>query len=137
MPEKYYLDTSIWLDYFKNRKDKFRPLGDWAHKLLSMIEEANQTVLISELVMIELEKHLPLKKATEFLSLYRNLIVQVDTTKRQLREAKRIASIRDLSRQDVLHAILARDNDAILITRDHHFEELRDIATIMKPEELI
>ena len=37
MVEKYYLDTCIWRDYFENRSDKFRPLGDWAFSLIKLI----------------------------------------------------------------------------------------------------
>jgi predicted nucleic acid-binding protein len=137
MPEKYYLDTSIWIDYYENRKDKYRPLGDWAHRLLSLIEESNQTVLISELVMIELEKHLTPKKTQELLSIYREVIKEVNISKRQTEEARKISREKNLSYQDILHAIIPRDNQATLVTRDHHFEKLRDIVTIMKPEELI
>jgi len=36
-----------------------------------------------------------------------------------------------------LHSILARDNQAVLITRDKHFLKLLDICIIKKPEELI
>lgn len=35
------------------------------------------------------------------------------------------------------NAILSRDNGAILITRDNHFQDLTDIAIIKKPEEVI
>ena len=30
MNKKYYIDSNIWRDYFENRSDRFRPLGDWA-----------------------------------------------------------------------------------------------------------
>jgi len=38
---------------------------------------------------------------------------------------------------DALHAIVARDNDLILVTRDRHFRKLEDISKHYKPEELI
>ena len=38
---------------------------------------------------------------------------------------------------DVLHSLLARDNGLILVTRDNHFKELKDISKFYKPEELI
>ena len=38
---------------------------------------------------------------------------------------------------DALHAVLARDNNAILVARDHHFEEIQHIIKAKKPEELI
>ncbi len=30
---KIYVDTNIYLDFFLNRKDKLRPLGDFAFEL--------------------------------------------------------------------------------------------------------
>ena len=36
---KYYLDTSIWRDYYENRSDKFRPWGEWALILINKILE--------------------------------------------------------------------------------------------------
>jgi len=38
---------------------------------------------------------------------------------------------------DALHAVLARDNKAIMVTRDKHFDELLDITKYKKPEEII
>lgn len=38
---------------------------------------------------------------------------------------------------NALHAIVARDNGLILITRDNHFRVLQDISKYYKPEELI
>lgn len=35
MEEKYYLDACIWRDYFENREDRFRPLGEWAFRLVN------------------------------------------------------------------------------------------------------
>lgn len=35
------------------------------------------------------------------------------------------------------HVILARDNNAIMVTRDEHFYKLTDIVSVKKPEELI
>jgi len=38
---------------------------------------------------------------------------------------------------DALHTILAKDNEAILVTRDHHFDVVEGIVKIRKPEDLI
>ena len=32
--KRYYFDTCIWRDYFEDRKDKFRALGDLAFYLI-------------------------------------------------------------------------------------------------------
>jgi hypothetical protein len=40
--QRYYLDTCIWVDYLENRQDRFRPLGDWALRLIKQI--VNSTI---------------------------------------------------------------------------------------------
>ena len=51
--------------------------------------------------------------------------------------AKKIAKERDVPAGDALHAIIARDDDLILVTRDRHFRKLEDISKHHKPEEII
>ncbi|MBU1321694.1 MAG: PIN domain-containing protein [Nanoarchaeota archaeon] len=53
---KYYLDTCIWIDYFEDRKDNFRPLGDWAFRLIKKIITDENVIIISDLVWFELRK---------------------------------------------------------------------------------
>ncbi|MBI3026645.1 PIN domain-containing protein [Candidatus Woesearchaeota archaeon] len=48
-------------------------------------------------------------------------------TEKQREEAKKIAEERNVPAGDALHAIIARDNDLILVTRDSHFRKLEDI----------
>lgn len=68
---------------------------------------------------------------------FENIIERVFVIKKQKDEAKIIAKERNLPPGDVLHSILARDNNLILITRDKHFNELTDISRSYKPEEII
>ena len=62
---------------------------------------------------------------------------KVDVSDKQREEAKKIAEEREVPKGDVIHAILARDNNAILISRDKHFQLLKDICEVMKPEDII
>ncbi len=57
--------------------------------------------------------------------------------KNQLKEASVLCKKRNVAFGDALHSILAKDNNAIMITRDKHFLNLLDIVIIKKPEELI
>ena len=40
MKRRFYLDTCIWRDYYENRSDNFRPLGEWALFLINKINQA-------------------------------------------------------------------------------------------------
>ncbi|MFH1752142.1 MAG: PIN domain-containing protein [archaeon] len=63
-------------------------------------------------------------------------LLKVSFSNDQLIEAEKIAKRRNLPKGDVLHAILARDNKAVLISRDKHFQELLDIVEVSFPEEV-
>ena len=52
-------------------------------------------------------------------------------------EARKLVRVKAESHElDILHAVLARDNKAVLVTRDFHFETLQDIVEIKAPEEI-
>jgi predicted nucleic acid-binding protein len=60
--------------------------------------------------------------------------MKTDASVRQLQEIEETARVRQLPWSDVLHAVLARDNHATLITRDAHFQQLADVVESLKPE---
>ncbi len=131
----YNLDTSIWLDYYEKRGKN----GDHALSLMLKIFKENSTVIYSDLHIKEL-KNLGYS-INEINSIFG--IVKLDNLKRihiidfQKEEAERLAYQRKIPRGDALHAILARDNNATMVTRDKHFEKLSDIAETKKPENLL
>ena len=49
-----YLDTNIYLDYWGDRRDKFRPLGEFAYTVLRRSVECEFMILTSDLVLNEL-----------------------------------------------------------------------------------
>ena len=53
---KYYIDACIWRDYFENRSDNFRPLGEWAFKLIKKSIEEGSSVVYSDSIIEELEE---------------------------------------------------------------------------------
>ncbi len=64
------------------------------------------------------------------------LLEKVPIKKEHFLEAARLKRERKLPFADLLHAIIARDNGAIMVTRDVHFEDFENIVTIRKPEDL-
>lgn len=75
------------------------------------------------------------EEITSCLQAFASILVPI--TNKQIQEAQIIGKIRKVGGADALHAILARDNDAILVTRDAHYLDLTDITTIKKPEDII
>ena len=130
---KYYLDTSIWLDYFENRQDRFRPLGEWALALLSQIRAKGDKIIVSDVVLNELIG----RPAQEILGPFKECIEHVTTTDEQLKECKKIHTRMKIPRGDILHAIISRDHNCMLVSRDNHFSLLAGIIRAYKPEELL
>lgn len=138
MAEKYYLDSCIWRDYFENRSDKLRPLGDWAFLLLKKAILNNTLIVYSELVEEELKIAYSEKEIFDIFSIVpKEILIKVNVSEEQLTEAIQFSRKNKFPVKDALHAILARDNNAILVSRDKHFYELGKDVTTKKPEDLI
>ncbi|MFA5887696.1 MAG: PIN domain-containing protein [Candidatus Nanoarchaeia archaeon] len=137
MQKKYYLDTCIWIDYFENRKDRFRPLGEWAFQLLRQITEEEDIVLFSRIVIKELKRVYNEQEIESIFSIIpKELLLEAEVFSKQIAEAEIRAKILGIPTNDVIHLIIARDNNAILVTRDKHLLFLDDIE-IRMPEELL
>lgn len=138
MNRKYYLDTCIWIDYFEDRTDNFRPLGERAFRLIKKILSESDLIMYSDIVDKELHKRYSLEKIQKLQGIIppEALITVISTTK-QLQESIILSRKLNIPKQDALHAILAKDNNAILISRDKHFYELEKQIQIKKPEDLI
>ena len=138
MVNKYYADTSIWIDLLQDRKGyNNEPLGDYALKLFYFIRENNHRLIISDILIKELERYYSIAEINGMLKFYEDLIEKVFVSEKIAKEANKIVKERNLPLGDVLHTLLARDNNLILVTRDRHFKELENISKSYKPEELI
>ncbi len=138
MTEKYYLDTSVWMDLLEDRKGyNDEPLGDYALRLFAIIKAKKYTLVISDLLIRELESNYSIEEINGMVLPFQKIIEKIFATTGQREEAKKIAEERNLPPGDVLHAIIARDNRYVMITRDKHFKELGDITKPYKPEDII
>ncbi len=91
---KYYFDTCIWRDYFENRTDRFRPLGEWALKLINKIIEEGGLIIFSNLVEEELKEFYSEEKLKSLLGIVpAELLVIVKSSVNQVKEARRIAGV--------------------------------------------
>ena len=138
MGERYFIDTSIWIDFYEDRIGyKDEPLGDYAFKLLAKIKAKESRIVISDFLIRELEIQYSMEQINGILKPFEKLIDKIFVTKSQKDEAIKISLERKVPKGDALHAIAARDDKLILITRDNHFRMLQDITKHYKPEELI
>ena len=138
MPEKYLIDTSIWVDLYDDRKGyKGELLGDYAFKLFAMIKARGDKIIITDLTIRELEMNYSIPEIRGMMKPFENIIEKIVSTKKQRDEAKKVSQERNVPKGDALHAVLARDNKLILITRDKHFNQLKGISLYKKPEDII
>ncbi|MBI2498892.1 PIN domain-containing protein [Candidatus Woesearchaeota archaeon] len=138
MVEKYYVDTSIWIDLYEDRKGyNQEPLGDFALGLFALIRAKNNKLIITDILIKELEMNYSLEEINGMIKPFEDIIEKIISTGKQREEARNIANNRNIPAGDVLPAIIARDHKLILITRDNHFKQLVDISGYYKPEDII
>ncbi len=138
MPEHFYLDTSIWLDFIEDRDEPNFPKSEWTHQLLNKITKNNDKVIYSDAVLFEL--NVAGYNSYEIKNIFksiRQILIFVEATEKQVGKAKDLALKRDIPKRDALHAIIARDNKAVLITFDRHFQKLADIIQPKRPQDFI
>ena len=138
MLKPYYLNTSIWLDFLENRDEPNIPKGTWAKNLIKNIKKQKGEIIYSDLNMIELENAgYSIYEIEElFKSLNLNL-THVEATKKQVGKGRDISSKRKIPKGDAIHALIARDHNAILVTLDEHFKSLTDITIPNHPKDLL
>ncbi len=132
---QFYIDTSIWIDLYEDRKGfNGEPLGEYAMKLFAA-SKGKGTLWVSDVVIRELEGYYSRDEIRGLLTPFMKNIKKVGVTKEQAREARRVVEKYQTSQGDALHAILARDNDLILISRDRDFLKLAHITKSYRPED--
>jgi predicted nucleic acid-binding protein len=100
-----------------------------------MVINTEGRVIISDILKDELKRKL---EEQEIQALFSNLLTK-DTkcSGSTLVRASKISKRRRIPFGDAIHAMIAREQNAILVTRDNHFDSLRDVCIITKPEQLI
>ena len=59
------------------------------------------------------------------------------STEKEKGVAKDLSFKRKIPWGDALHALIARDNGAVLIATDKHFQKMEDITKPIRPQEII
>lgn len=138
MGKIFYVDTSVWRDYLEDRGNGIRPLGELAFQFLKKCRKDKAIVIVSDIVLKELEIFLSNEQTQILFSDFSDIIFEVTHTKKQADEAYELLKKfkRGFPLADILHSIIARDEQAVLVTCDKHFRDL-DIAEVRAPEELL
>ena len=137
MGKRFYVDTAIWRDYYENRSDAFRNLGEFAEKFFKRAVAEEWELLYSDMMLYELERYFLEAEIRQLLAVGKPMLCKLTISESQWKEAEYLSEARAVPFGDALHAVLARDNGAIVVTRDRDFVKLRDIADWRKPEELL
>ncbi|MEK6824380.1 MAG: PIN domain-containing protein, partial [Nanoarchaeota archaeon] len=138
MEKRFYFDTSVWLDFFENRDEPNLPKGAWARKLISKIISKNDRILYSDLTIIELEEGGYSRYELDSLIMpLRKILIFLEATDKQIGISKDLSLKRKIPRKDALHALIARDSRAVLVTLDHHFKQITDIIVSYRTNELL
>ena len=136
--KRYYFDTSIWLDFFENRNEHNLPKGEWANKLINKIISEDNKIAYSDAVKDEIvDLGYSIGEVENLLEPLNRILIFVEATKKQFGKAKDLSAKRSVPLFDALHALIARDNKAIMVTRDAHFKKLKDIIKYKRPEDII
>lgn len=134
-----YLDANVYLDYWEDRKDNLRPIGEFAYSLMRRALNCEFVICYSDLVFFEVSKSCSIPKEEVFEQMFRPLEQMGKLrliTYTYEPEATQLAKEKKLSKPDAIHAVLAEKCNAILVSRDNHLLNLRDQFKVMKPEDL-
>jgi len=141
---KLYLDSNIFLNVWFEEMVKFGEIFYSSKKLLDEIINCKYLLVISELTIRELSKKtdLPIDIiCDEYLRIYEMIskLTIVKVTKKIAEDAVYLSSSYGIHKVDALHAIMAKSNDCLLITRDVElrYAALKYGIATFRPEEII
>ncbi|MFT4310732.1 MAG: PIN domain-containing protein [Candidatus Woesearchaeota archaeon] len=137
----YYLDTCIWRDYYENRIGyNGYTYGEYASTLLLTIIYRKGTIILSDCVIFELKKAYCDEVIEQMFTLLHRLCIlkKVLCTKKDWLEAFELSQQKEVGTSDTLHAILARNNKALLVTQNiKDFKHFSDMIMVKRPQDII
>jgi len=137
---RIYIDSDVFLNTWFREMHKWTPVFHYAERILEKIIDCTFFLIISDLTLEELSKKIPLpvsRVKSEYFSEYerRQKLKVVEVTRDVSDEASRLPT----HHADAIHALVARRENALLVTRN--IRHYRNVARILKlrvlrPEEL-
>ena len=140
MEQLIYIDTNVWIDFWEDRRDNIRPLGEFAFQLLKKAYECKYRIIVSGLVIDELDLFYSKETIIEIMKNLRasGKYQPLKVLEQDRLQAEETAKEVGTSYNDARHAILAnRANADYLVTRNlKDFERLFDLNKTVLPENL-
>lgn len=124
----YYIDSCVYLDFLERR-------NQLAEKLFFRLIKTKEKVFISTFLVFELKKYCSEQDLMDLFRMLNTSLIEVNLE--DYDKAEKIAKQRNLPKGDVIHALLARRSNSILITNDKHFQCLKDYCLVKSPKDII
>jgi len=118
MSQLIYLDTNVYLDYLYDRTSKYIPYGDFAHQLFEKSLSCQYLIVISDLVVDELNKYLSRKQVIDLIKYLRPKLKFTNVTSKDKMTSKTM----NLHYPDSLHVAIANHHNAILVSHDKEMQ---------------
>ena len=138
MTKLIYVDTNIYIDFFENRTEGFKPFGELARQLFDRALDCEFKIIVSQVVVEEIKDNGYTDVFNDFLNNLksRNKILPAVFTNKDRIKANELKDLRKTPYKDTCHVILAQKvNAECLITRNiKDYENISDIIFVTLPE---
>ena len=139
-----YVDSNIFLNVWFEEMLKFSPAFYYSRRILDLILECKFRLVISDLTVKELSRKTDLTKEVivqEYLGSFDMVgkLMVVETTREMIQEANAVGRKYGLHGADALHALVAKREGCVLVTRDVELKTTarRISVRAVLPEELV
>jgi predicted nucleic acid-binding protein len=142
MIESFYVDTCVYLNLWKKEGDASLGTPYWilAKRFFERFENKEVIFYYSEFVLRELQSKLTAEEFYEILKMFKeNKFKKIYSSEEDVARAREIESdiAYYISFYDILHILLSKRSDSVLITRDKKLIEIAGRYSVIakRPEE--
>lgn len=139
--QQIYLDTNVYIDLWEDRADNIRPLGEFAFQLFRKVYECKFVVILSSLVIDELEFNFANETIKEMLKELKSSgkYKYYKVTEEDRQKAKESVAKDGTEFNDTLHAIMANKTGAVKLVTNNlkDFEKLGYLLEAISPADLL
>ncbi|MBC8500422.1 MAG: hypothetical protein ISS25_03635 [Nanoarchaeota archaeon] len=137
----FYVDTCIYLNLWKKETRQGKPFWKYANDFFEKVKVSKNIVYYSGFVLKELTYKLTEEEFKEKTRLFRSKnYKRIFPSDKDLKLASKIESMTkfEISYYDILHFILSKNTNAILVTRDKKLIRFarKNFVNAKRPEEL-